>query len=106
MVHDELDLPFGDAAAQARGRRRRPQRPAVAHRSLGTREYLRVRVGIGRPPGRQDPADFVLRDFSSAERKELDFVVSDAADAVRSVVADGWERAQAQVNTSRNARHA
>ena len=74
--------------------------------SIGTRDYCRLRVGIGRPPGRMDPADFVLRDFSSTERKELDFVVSDAVDAVRSVVADGWERAQAQVNTSRNAGHA
>ena len=58
--------------------------------SLGTRRLpARSRFGIGRPPGRMDPADFVLRDFSSTERKELDFVVSDAADAVHSVVADG-----------------
>nr|WP_284291083.1 aminoacyl-tRNA hydrolase [Angustibacter aerolatus] len=50
-------------------------------RSLGTKDYLRVRVGIGRPPGRQDPADFVLKDFSSVERKELPILLEDAADA-------------------------
>ena len=58
------------------------------------RDYLRVRFGIGRPPGRQDPADFVLSDFSAAERKELDFLVDRAADAVEAVVVSGLEPAQ------------
>jgi PTH1 family peptidyl-tRNA hydrolase len=63
-------------------------------RSTGTRDYLRVRVGIGRPPGRQDPADFVLRDFSATERKELDLLVAEAADATEELLALGLEAAQ------------
>ena len=54
-------------------------------KSLGSKDYLRVRFGIGRPPGRQDPADYVLSDFSAAERKELDFLVDRAADAVETM---------------------
>ena len=60
--------------------------------SLSTKDYLRVRFGIGRPPGRQDPADYVLSDFSAAERKELDFLVDRAADMVESVVTRVWSR--------------
>ena len=62
--------------------------------SLSTKDYLRVRVGIGRPPGRMDAADFVLRDFSPTERKELPFVLDDAADAVESLVVRGLEATQ------------
>ncbi|HWB37416.1 MAG TPA: aminoacyl-tRNA hydrolase, partial [Rugosimonospora sp.] len=63
-------------------------------RSLGGKDYLRVRVGIGRPPGRQDPADYVLSNFSATERKELDFVVDRAADAVEALITKGLEWAQ------------
>jgi PTH1 family peptidyl-tRNA hydrolase len=72
--------------------------------SLGTREYSRLRIGIGRPPGRMDPADFVLRDFSLLERKELPFVLSDAVDAIVLVARDGWDRAQERVNGERRSR--
>jgi PTH1 family peptidyl-tRNA hydrolase len=61
---------------------------------LGGKEYLRVRFGIGRPPGRQDPADYVLSNFSPVERKELDFLVDRAADAVESLVDKGLEWTQ------------
>jgi PTH1 family peptidyl-tRNA hydrolase len=61
---------------------------------LGTKDYVRVRFGIGRPPGRQDPADYVLSDFSPAERKELEFLVDRAADMVESVVSRGVEWTQ------------
>ncbi len=57
--------------------------------SLGTKDYLRVRVGIGRPPGRMDPADYVLRDFNAAERRELPLTIDTAADAVESLVEVG-----------------
>jgi PTH1 family peptidyl-tRNA hydrolase len=67
--------------------------------SLGTGDFYRVRIGIGRPPGRQDVADFVLSDFSAAERKALPLQVSLAADAVESLVADGLERTQARFNS-------
>ena len=63
-------------------------------RSLGSKEYTRVRFGIGRPPGRQDPADYVLTDFSAAERKELEYLVDRTADAVEAVLATGLEAAQ------------
>ena len=62
--------------------------------ALGSRDYLRVRFGIGRPPGRQDPADFVLRDFSAAERKELALHVDRAADAVEALLTGPLEAAQ------------
>ena len=62
--------------------------------SLGTRDYLRVRVGIGRPPGRMDAADFVLRDFSPTDRKELPFLLDDAADAVEMLADSGLTSAQ------------
>ena len=62
--------------------------------ALGTQEYLRVRFGIGRPPGRQDPADFVLKDFSSVENKDLDFHVDRAADAVEDLIRRGLVDAQ------------
>jgi PTH1 family peptidyl-tRNA hydrolase len=61
---------------------------------LGTREYYRVRIGIGRPPGRMDPAAFVLRDFSAAEQKELPFLLDRAVDAVEALLADGLAAAQ------------
>ncbi len=66
--------------------------------SLRTRDYYRIRVGIGRPPGRQDPADFVLSDFSPAERRELPLVVSRAADAVEALIASGLAAAQNEVH--------
>jgi PTH1 family peptidyl-tRNA hydrolase len=63
-------------------------------RSLGSKDFIRVRFGIGRPPGRQDPADYVLSDFSAVERKELDYLVDRAADAVETVMERGLEAAQ------------
>jgi len=69
--------------------------------SLGTKDYHRVRVGIGRPPGRMDAADYVLRDFSPTERKELPFVLDEAADAVESLVALGLLDAQQRVHAPR-----
>ena len=62
--------------------------------SLSTKDYIRVRFGIGRPPGRQDPADYVLSDFSAAERKELEFLVDRAADMVESIIRTGVEATQ------------
>ena len=69
--------------------------------SLGTKDYHRVRVGIGRPPGRMDPADFVLRDFSPTERKDLPFLLDDAADAVEQLVTLGLLDAQQRVHAPR-----
>jgi len=94
VVHDELDLPFGTVRLKRGGgdNGHNGLRSVTAH--LGTREYYRVRIGIGRPPGRMDPAAYVLRDFSTAERKELPFLLDRAADAVEALLADGLAAAQ------------
>jgi PTH1 family peptidyl-tRNA hydrolase len=105
VVHDELDLPFGDVVLKRGGGEGGHNGLRSISTSLGTRDYARLRVGIGRPPGRMDPADFVLRDFSPVERKELPFVVADAVDAVTGVVELGWERAQNSVNGERKSRN-
>ena len=88
-VHDELDLPYGVVRAKFGGGEGGHNGLRSMSRSLSTKDYLRVRVGIGRPPGRQDPADYVLSDFSAAERKDLDFLVDRAADIVESLVVQG-----------------
>src|SRR3954467_8799690 len=75
VVHDELDIPYGTLRLKRGGGDNGHNGLRSLTRSLGSREYLRVRVGIGRPPGRQDPADFVLEDFRAAERKDLPFFV-------------------------------
>ena len=68
-------------------------------KSLGTGDYYRLRFGVGRPPGRQSPADFVLNEFSPAERKDLPFAVDRSADAVESLLTDGLEVTQAKYNS-------
>jgi PTH1 family peptidyl-tRNA hydrolase len=106
VVHDELDLPFGDLMLKLGGGEGGHNGLRSISRALGTRDYSRLRIGIGRPPGRMDAADFVLRDFSGSERKELPFLVTDAVDAVDAVIRDGWVRAQEKVNATRKSRQA
>jgi peptidyl-tRNA hydrolase, PTH1 family len=98
IVHDELDLPFAALRLKRGGGDGGHNGLRSATAALGSREYNRVRFGIGRPPGRQDPADFVLRDFSAAERKELPYLVDRAADAVETLLAEGLEAAQNAYN--------
>ncbi|HYN93564.1 MAG TPA: aminoacyl-tRNA hydrolase [Pilimelia sp.] len=93
-VHDELDLPYGQVRAKLGGGEGGHNGLRSMSKSLGTKEYVRVRFGISRPPGRQDPADYVLSNFSAVERKELDFLVDRAADVVESIVVRGLEWAQ------------
>ncbi|MFK3984584.1 aminoacyl-tRNA hydrolase [Micromonospora sp. NPDC050397] len=93
-VHDELDIPYGQLRVKIGGGEGGHNGLRSMSKSLGTKEYLRVRVGIGRPPGRQDPADYVLSDFSTVERKELEFQVDRAADVVESVIVRGLEWTQ------------
>lgn len=99
VVHDELDLPYGALRLKRGGGDNGHNGMRAVTKALGSREYLRVRVGIGRPPGRQDPADFVLRDFSSTERKELALNVDRAADAVEALLSRGLEPAQNAFNS-------
>ncbi|MGV9596313.1 aminoacyl-tRNA hydrolase [Streptosporangium sandarakinum] len=93
-VHDELDIPYGALRAKLGGGDNGHNGLKSITKSLGTRDYLRLRFGIGRPPGRMDPAAFVLRDFATAERKDLPFLVDRAADMVESLIASGLEATQ------------
>lgn len=99
VVHDELDLPYGGLRLKRGGGDGGHNGLKSASNALGSREYARVRVGIGRPPGRQDPADYVLKEFSAAERKDLAFFVDRAADAVEVLLGKGLEAAQNSFNT-------
>ena len=101
IVHDELDLPFGDVRLKQGGGEAGHNGLRSISQSLGTREYGRVRIGIGRPPGRMAGADYVLRDFPAADRVELELVVVEAADAVIRVLGEGMERARGFVNTAK-----
>jgi peptidyl-tRNA hydrolase, PTH1 family len=94
VVHDELDLEPGRLRLKAGGGDNGHNGLRSLRRSLGSGEFVRLRVGIGRPPGRQDPADFVLHDFSATERKDLGVTVERAADAAESLIRDGLALAQ------------
>jgi PTH1 family peptidyl-tRNA hydrolase len=94
VIHDELDVPFGGVRLKLGGGDNGHNGLRSITASLGTRDYYRVRVGIGRPPGRMDPAAFVLKDFSSVERKELPFALDRAADAAEALIAKGLVEAQ------------
>ena len=94
LVHDELDIPFDTIKLKTGGGHGGHNGIRDVAKALGTPDFPRVRVGIGRPPGHQDPADWVLDPFSGAERAELPLLVSDAADAVELLVEDGLLAAQ------------
>jgi PTH1 family peptidyl-tRNA hydrolase len=94
VIHDELDLPFGTIRLKRGGGDNGHNGLRAVTASLGTRDYYRVRFGIGRPPGRMDPAAFVLRDFAKPEREELPFLVDRAADAVEVLLTKGLGAAQ------------
>lgn len=99
VIHDELDIPFGSIKLKRGGGSAGHNGLKDVTKALGTPDYIRVRVGIGRPPGRQAAADFVLKPFSAAERKELDLLVALAADAVEDVVGKGLTEAQQRFHT-------
>lgn len=94
VIHDELDIDFGAVRLKRGGGEGGHNGLRSISKSIGTKDYLRVRLGIGRPPGRMDVSDFVLKDFSPTERKELDFLVPAGADAVETLVHRGLVDAQ------------
>ena len=98
-IHDELDIPFDTLRVKLGGGDNGHNGLRSMRRSLDSGDFYRIRVGIGRPPGRQDPADFVLSDYSSTERKVLTFPVDRAADAVESLLSDGLAKTQQDYNT-------
>lgn len=98
-IHDELDIDFGTLRIKRGGGDNGHNGLKSMRSSLGTGDFFRVRAGIGRPPGRQEVADFVLSNYSTTERKELPFQVDSAADAVESLIAEGLERTQQKFNS-------
>ena len=94
VIHDELDIPFGTLRLKLGGGAGGHNGLRSITQALGTPDYYRVRFGIGRPPGRMDPAVYVLRDFSAAERKDLPFFIDRAADATEALIAKGLADAQ------------
>ena len=94
VVHDELDVPFGAIRLKLGGGDNGHNGLRSITAALGTREYYRVRFGIGRPPGRMDPASYVLREFSAAERKDLPLEIDRCADAVEALLSKGLVAAQ------------
>ncbi|BCW18604.1 aminoacyl-tRNA hydrolase [Pseudarthrobacter enclensis] len=93
-VHDEIDIPFNTVKLKTGGGEGGHNGLRDISKALATKDYLRVRVGVGRPPGRMDTADYVLRDFGTAELKELPFLLDEAADAVELLLRDGLTAAQ------------
>lgn len=94
VVHDELDIPFDTIKLKSGGGHGGHNGVRDIARAISTPDFPRVRVGVGRPPGRQDPADWVLSPFGKTERETLPVLVSDAADAVELLVAEGLLAAQ------------
>ena len=100
VVHDELDIPFGTIRLKLGGGDNGHNGLRSVTSALGTRDYFRVRVGIGRPPGRMDPADFVLHDFSAAEKKLVPELLERSADAVEALLERGLAAAQNEFHTA------
>ncbi len=98
VVHDDLDLDYGVLKLKRGGGEGGHNGLRSISASLGSKDYLRVRFGIGRPPGRMDPADFVLRDFSAEQRRELGFLVDRCADAVEQLLVQGLAATQNQLH--------
>jgi peptidyl-tRNA hydrolase, PTH1 family len=94
VIYDELDLPFGTVRLKLGGGDNGHNGLRSVTAALGTREYHRVRIGIGRPPGRMDPADFVLRNFAGPEQAEVPEILGRAADALEALLDSGLAAAQ------------
>jgi PTH1 family peptidyl-tRNA hydrolase len=98
VVHDEIDIPLGALRIKYGGGDNGHNGLKSIRKSLGTGDYYRVRVGVDRPTGRQDPADYVLSDFRAAERTEAALVVVEAADAIEYLMRNGLDATQARFN--------
>lgn len=101
-IHDDIDLPFGSLKVKTGGSTAGHNGLRSLRSALGTSEFFRVRIGVGRPPGRQDPADFVLRPFAKAELAEIETLIQEAAGATLSLIAEGLATAQDRYNRTRD----
>jgi PTH1 family peptidyl-tRNA hydrolase len=100
VAHDDLDIPFGTIRIRPKGGPGGQGGMASTIQQLGTKDFPRLRIGIGRPPGRMDPAAYVLQDFSREEVKLLSEIVDRAADAALTFVVEGLNAAMNQYNGS------
>ena len=100
-IHDEIDIPFDTVKVKIGGSEGGHNGLRDISRALATKDYYRVRAGVGRPPGRADAASHVLRDFSSAENKDLPFLVGNAADAVELLITGGLVAAQQKIHDTK-----
>ncbi|KQH75800.1 peptidyl-tRNA hydrolase [Mycobacterium gordonae] len=98
VLHDELDLDFGRIRLKLGGGEGGHNGLRSVAAALGTKDFHRVRIGIGRPPGRKDPAAFVLEPFNAAERVEVPTICEQAADATEMLIELGLEPAQNRVH--------
>ncbi len=98
VIHDELDIDFGRIRLKRGGGEGGHNGLRSVASALGTKDFQRVRIGIGRPPGRQDPAAYVLQPFSTGERDEVPTICEQAADATELLIAEGLEPAQNTVH--------
>lgn len=98
VVHDEIDIPLGALRIKYGGGDNGHNGLKSIRKSLGTGDYYRVRVGVDRPTGRQDPADYVLSDFRAAERTEVALMVGESADAIEFLIRNGLDATQARFN--------
>ncbi|GJF10265.1 peptidyl-tRNA hydrolase [Mycolicibacterium cyprinidarum] len=94
VIHDELDIDFGRIRLKLGGGEGGHNGLRSVASALGTKDFQRVRIGVGRPPGRKDPAAYVLENFNAAERTEVPTICEQAADATELLIADGLEPAQ------------
>lgn len=99
VIHDELDLPLGSLRCKLGGGDNGHNGLKSIRQSIGTGDFLRVRFGIGRPPGQQTVHDFVLKPFAKTERTEADIVTQEAADAVESLISVGLQQTQSAFNS-------
>ena len=99
VVHDELDIPFASIKCKQGGGEGGHNGLRDISKAIATKDYLRVRVGVGRPPGRMEVSDFVLKDFNTVEKKELPFLISDAVDCVEMIISDGLLAAQGKFHS-------
>ena len=99
VVHDEIDIPFGEVRIKTEGGTAGHNGLKSVANHLGTKEFIRVRIGASRPRGQKEAADHVLSEFSASERKELPEIIGRAADAVEAIVTEGAERAMNTYNT-------
>jgi PTH1 family peptidyl-tRNA hydrolase len=99
IAHDELDIPFAALRVKQGGGDGGHNGLRSIRRTTGSGETIRIRIGIGRPPGRQDPADYVLKAFTGSQREQLPELLERAGDAIECVISDGVAAAQNRFNS-------